>query len=338
MCQGFYNMHIAILGAGFAGLSTAFHLLQYGAMQVTVFDPKGIGGEASGLKAALLHPFAGPHSKLNPEGMEGFAATKALLQQAESYVGQVTKHTGILRPLLTAQSHEKLAKAAKDYPADINWLHEAAVQEMVPSMPYVPAIYIKSGLTIYAKKYLQGLWLACQERGAKLEMQAIHSLAALKDFDGIVVAIGGGYKSLIEVSSLPFSLIKGQQLELEWPEALKPLPTVLNAQLYCLMHEDQKSCTVGSTFERDFKHASADVAYAKAEILAKLKELYPPLVHARILHCHAAVRVSAPGRRPWLQKAGTNCWVFSGLGSKGLLYHALYGKRLADMIYQDLHA
>ncbi|HRD55095.1 MAG TPA: FAD-dependent oxidoreductase, partial [Parachlamydiaceae bacterium] len=50
-------MKIAIIGAGFAGLATAWHLLQHQdkiPLEVTIFDSSGFGGGASGIAAGLL--------------------------------------------------------------------------------------------------------------------------------------------------------------------------------------------------------------------------------------------------------------------------------------------
>ena len=41
------------------------------------------------------------------------------------------------------------------------------------------------------------------------------------------------------------------------------------------------------------------------------------------------------GYRPVVSQLGPRLWVFGGLGSRGLLYHALLGRELAQM--DDFH-
>ena len=97
---------IAIIGAGFAGVAAAYHLMLRCAeglddspaaptatadalqtsrrrpVEVHLFDEKGIAGGASGVAAGLLHPYT-PRGKIIWRGVEGVAATLALVAAAE---------------------------------------------------------------------------------------------------------------------------------------------------------------------------------------------------------------------------------------------------------------
>lgn len=71
--------HCAVVGAGFAGLATAYHLTAFGS-DVTIFDPSEVGtGGASSVAAGLLHPLT-PRGKLIWKGEEGFVAAKELIE------------------------------------------------------------------------------------------------------------------------------------------------------------------------------------------------------------------------------------------------------------------
>lgn len=71
--------HCAVVGAGFAGLATAYHLAAFGS-DVTVFDPSEVGTSgASSVAAGLLHPLT-PRGKLIWKGEEGFVAAKQLIE------------------------------------------------------------------------------------------------------------------------------------------------------------------------------------------------------------------------------------------------------------------
>ena len=66
---------LAVIGAGFAGLAVAWHLLAAATpskpLHVEVFDVHGIAGGASGAAAGLLHPFS-------PRGKVSIAASRFL--------------------------------------------------------------------------------------------------------------------------------------------------------------------------------------------------------------------------------------------------------------------
>lgn len=69
----------AVVGGGFAGLATAYHLAAFGS-DVTVFDPNEVGtGGASAVAAGLLHPLT-PRGKVIWKGEEGFKAAKEMIE------------------------------------------------------------------------------------------------------------------------------------------------------------------------------------------------------------------------------------------------------------------
>lgn len=323
---------IAILGAGFCGLAVSWHLLnQNPDIRVEIFDPKGIGGEASGIAAGLLHPYTGAHAKLNWHGREGFEATKHLLAVASDALGKpVSKEEGILRLALTPDQREDFARAASLY-ADITWLDAEACQALAPGTVSAPGILIKSGISVYAKHYLNGLWKSCEKSGAVLYQERTR-LNQFQDYSAVVICVGAGISRFNETSHLPFNLIKGQVLELAWP-AKRPIPSLpINSHAYLLMNEHQNSCLVGATFERQFTSDQPDLSTAKADILPKLLAFYPGLAEAEIINCYAGLRVSTPHHHPLTIRLTGNTWVLTGMGSKGLLYHALMAEKLAREI------
>jgi glycine/D-amino acid oxidase-like deaminating enzyme len=145
--------------------------------------------------------------------------------------------------------------------------------------------------------------------------------------------MGADCSSLKELSHLKLSYTKGQILELLWPADLPPLPIALNSHIYCVMLPDKKRCLVGSTYEKQYTSRKPDWEIAKREILPKLGTLYPPLKNAEVLNCRTGIRVSGPQHLPLVQKISDRCYVFTGMGSKGLLYHALYARKLCDLLF-----
>lgn len=329
-------MKVAIIGAGFSGLATAWHLLNHPAnrYQVTLFDKVGIGSGASGIAAGLLHPYAGAHAKLNWKGKEGFHATCQLLKIASLTLGQsvFSQEQGILRLALTEkQTHDfKTSNALAD--PNVDWLNAEQCQSMTSGCVSSPALWIRNGLSVYPKLYLQGLWQACTEKGALFQKQSISSLNELNDFSITISTAGALSKEIIELDQLPLKVVKGQVLELEWPTSTPPLHCALISQAYLLMKPDKKSCLIGSTYEKTFNDDRADLEIAKSLILPKAIAMLPALEAARIIGCYAGLRSVTPDHLPLLKQISPKHWVLTGMGSKGLLYHSLMAQELVKEI------
>lgn len=322
-------MKIAILGTGFAGLATAWHLLQKG-VSVTLFDPTGIGGQASSVSAGLLHTYVGLHAKYNLHGREGYEETDALLHVAEKALGKpVCSRSGLLRPALTEEQRLDYRLCAEKH-ADTEWLSAEQAQLMVPCVAPCPALWIKSAITVYPELYLAGLWKACSELGARWEQRSVTQLAELNAYDAIILATGPQTLAFPEAQGAKLHLLKGQILELSWPPSLAPLSMPVNSQAYIVMHRNHTSCIIGTTYERTFTSPEPDPEYAVAEILPKATACIPALAEAQVLGCRAGIRVAGPGHLPVVRQVAPKIWLYSGLGSKGLLYHALYARKLVQ--------
>ncbi len=333
-------MKIAIIGAGFCGLAAAWHLLNHepaiSKLKVHLFDTKGIGKGVSGMAAGLLHPYVGAHAKLNWRGQEGFKATQELLLVSSQALEHpvVACSQGILRVALNEAQESDFHICAELYPSDTQWLDPSACQALAPGCAYAPGLWLKQGLTVYSYHYLQGLWKACAAQGARFEQRSIHALKDLQNFDLIIVTAGAESHRLQELTSLPIRTLKGQVLELSWPTDIPPLTCALNSQIYILMTEKRNSCLVGATYEKGYSEAVTDINTAKQEILPKAYQLFPSLQKASIINCYAGMRAVTPQRRPFLKFIPPNCWVLTGMGSKGLLYHALFAKELVRELTQ----
>lgn len=301
-------MRIAVVGAGLAGLAAVWHLLQKG-HDVTLFDGKGIGGGASGVSTGLLHTSPGRQAIPSWRADEGMKATLELLQIA-SQERPVYIQNGILRLAITEQ--QKI-----DFKKQPGWLENHSLPKATPG----PALWIPEGITVYSRLYLEGLWKACQ--GAKLEKQTIHSLQELDSFDLIVLACG---EAIRRFADLPLSYTIGQTLLCRWPE---PLPVSLLSHGHITPTENPELCQVGSTYE----HTPEPDPKKALELLEKVALFYPPAKDFQIVEIRSGVRVSPKvGYRPLIEKISHKALVFTGLGSRGLLYHALISRVLNNFL------
>lgn len=317
---------IAIIGAGFSGLACAWHLLNsnFPCSVALVSD----GKEASKIAAGLLHKYVGLKANINPLASIAEAKSHELLQvSSEALNRPVILSKGILRLALTEQQKQDFFKCAS-LNDDVEWLNEQQCKNKIPLIPDVPGIFIHSGMTIDTVSYLEGLLLACIQKGLHFEQKHISGFHELESFD-IIIAASGPHIPLEKVKLHP---LKGQLLELEWPKSLPLLPFALVSQMYLVMSNDNKSCIAGATYEHHFESEKPDPEKAIEELYPKACELYPPLKDAKILSVKAGIRCTLPSRMPFIGHVRDNIYAITGMGSRGLLYHAYFAESLIKQV------
>lgn len=316
-------MRIAIIGAGFAGLSCAWHLSQNPLAEITIFDAIGIGGGASGIAAGLLHPFGGVRARLNTKGYEGMASSKKLFKIASESIGQpVATQTGLFRLPTTPEQAEQFRQNTLNHPQN-NF------------QPFInnEALYIPDAWTVDCPLYLLGLYKACEQQKVKLIQQNISSLGELDNFDKIVLAAGAASKLFPECAHLPLKILKGQILGIDIPPEIQNQKTPWTGSCYVVPQQEKGLCIIGATFERDYASAEPDRNLAEKELLIPLIEEIPCFANAKVQFCKAGLRAMTPSYYPHCQRISDKCWIAAGLGSKGLLYHGLLGEELAFALF-----
>lgn len=330
-------MRIAILGAGFAGLATTWYLLHYtrGSSTIDLFDPEPIGSGASGLSSGLLHPYGAKKANRSWETTKCLKETHRLITEASRTASRsFILSKGILRPALSEEQIINFRKTAALYD-DVAFWEKEECEEKVVGLTLPPGgggLFIKDGLTLDVPSYLQGLWQACAVLGTQFRQNVQIRKSDLDKYDRVLVAMGPMSRNFPSLETLPITPLKGQILHLKWPENVSPPPFSLISQKYLVMSPDKQTCMVGATYEREFNSPHPDVEKAAAEILPNVIAYFPAIENAQILGCKAAFRASTPSHLPILGKLSEKVYFFTGLGSKGLLYHAWAGKRMARAI------
>ena len=295
-------MKIAIIGTGLAGLATGWFLSRLGS-RVTFFDKKGIGRGASGVAAGLLHPYVGEQTRPSLWAEEATAESKALIQQVSS---KSILEKGIVR---IAQNDEQ-RKALQSY-SDVQPLGDSR-------------FLIKSGLVIDTKGYLQALFTAT---GAELIIEEIENDQSLQHFDRILVAAGHEADGFLPQYKSFVNKKKGQLLDIHLKE---PMPSTI-AKGYLAKGID--SYHWGSTYENSYESELPDPKTALA-ILEKNE--FPFTSSLEIVGCRAGVRLTRKGHYvPIATKIEKKIWWFGALGSRGLLYHAYLGRKMAEAMLRD---
>jgi glycine/D-amino acid oxidase-like deaminating enzyme len=314
-------MKIALIGSGFAGLASCWHILErFPQAQCTLFSDRPLERTASGVSAGLLHRFAGFHAKKNWQADAAFTAAERLLATVGTE-GITHRKQPILRLPINDRQREAFTElVAKE--GTVSWAGD---------LPWLPeekgAVWINDGYSVFSLPYLQALKKQCLEKGALFVERRIASLDELDSFDKIVIAAAMGAKDFFP--ELTLNPTKGQLLTLERPKEWA-LSSPLNRKSYLIPSEN--TLLVGSTYEHHFASEEPDIEAAKAEILPSLTEILPILQEAKILDCRAGVRASTPNHRPILLHPNERCWIVGALGSKGLLYHAWLGEQLAQQL------
>ena len=309
---------VAIIGAGLAGVGAAWHLLEKGNIEVHLYDPTGIAQGASGVASGLLHPYTGKHALKAPRAEEGMALANDLLRVSEKALGKkVCSRTGILRPAVNEQQQS-------DFKLRGEWWEPEVVQKHLPHAAPIPALWIPEGITVFTTSYLQGLWLDCERKGGLFKQHRIGSLQELDRYHGVVIAAGFETHQFPECAHLPLKKTAGQ---IATCYMRNPIPFSMISHGHIAVTDDPHICRVGSTYE----HGPVLMENAFGELKKKAALFYPPALDFELVKIHAGVRMSPKeGVEPIVKSIGENRWVFAGLGSKGMLYHALFAKELAE--------
>lgn len=327
---------IAIIGAGYAGLSLCFHLLSRRAGEVTLFDRTLKGGGASLISAGLLHPYPGADAYLAKDAKSSFEAAKELLQIASSCINTpVATQTGLVRLAMSSKQRGSFLERAKQH-TDLVFFTEEECASFAPHLPPRAGLFIQQALVVEPQKYLEGLKLACEQSGAHFVQQEVHpghdvyGLNLPAGFDTVVMAMGAECMHFPHFKNIPLKAVKGQILKLAWPKDVPMLAYPMTGDCYLIPKED--ALLVGATFEKEFTSKMPDLAHAEALLRPRAEALVPQLAASSILEVQAGVRLTTPQHRPIAMQIAPHLWAFTALGSKGLLYHAALGHTLAQEI------
>ncbi|AAD19167.1 putative D-amino acid dehydrogenase [Chlamydia pneumoniae TW-183] len=332
-------MRIAVLGAGYAGLSVTWHLLLHsqGTATIDLFDPIPLGEGASGMSSGLLHAFTGKKALKPPLADQGINATHALITEASKALNvPIVISQGILRPAIDEDQAQLFTERVEEFPKEVEWWEKARCEISIPSMvipPNLGALFIKSGVTLNNDLYIQGLADACMKLGTQFYDELIEDLADIEEFyDHIIVTPGANASILPELKDMPVNKVKGQLLEISWPKDLAMLSFSINAHKYMVANTQKNTCILGATFEHNQPEETPDPAIAYQEIMPPVLSLFPGLKDAQVLHCYAGMRSSSKSRLPVISRIREKLWFLGGLGSKGLLYHGITGDMLAQAV------
>ena len=317
-------MRIAIVGGGLAGLATCYHLLAIDRnLKIQLFEKEGIGAGASGAAAGLLHPYTGSLAQLNWRSQQGIAATIQLLDAAAQSIGKATyKPSGIVRCAINPEDQKAFYNIVKTQDDVSLWdLQHTYSQTGI----YKSALFIPGGLSVYMDLYLKGIWNLCARCGAELVLQAF-TLNDSVYFDKVILACGANIVGLYPALNLV--LKRGEILICE-----KILTYGLIGNGYLSLTDQSNICYMGTTSRTDLTDITLD------EATKLIRYQVDPWFKSdiQVLGYKSGIRVyrSLVSSYPIIDQLDNKTWCFTGLGSRGLMYHAYLGSILAKAILRQ---
>jgi glycine/D-amino acid oxidase-like deaminating enzyme len=293
------------------------------------------------------------------KGLEGLAATNRLLQAARVYAPNCVLREELYRVALDEQQRDTLRTTAKTLPELTTWMDDegecSVNDDTLSSGPALGALKLYNGChVVHVPTYLQGLWKACQSIGNG-STEWIHSKEPKDHNDGkdhaawkeqlsnyscVVFAAGAGMfqASMFEGDpSLPIQLVRGQSVEMTVRD--NPTMDALLCGKYISPMLEANKVLVGATHE--FKEEPLSEDDVVKELRDRSYDFASSLWdHGSVDRITTGYRVQSQrgrhGRLPiigqYQSQHHPNAWIFTGLSSRGLLYHGIYGERLSEMI------
>ena len=335
---------VIVVGAGLAGACAAWSLSRTAA--VCVLEAERPAAGASGVAAGLVNPLMGRRARPVWRMEAALEAFHGML--ADAGAEALWTPTGVLRPAADAGQAARFEEAALLWPHHAMWKSPDAGAEQYPhlSAPH-GALWVKSGGAVSVPVLVKTLLDAAGRNGAVVQsgarvagwtesgrsvrLQTEHS-ENTRVFQAVhvVLALGDGFIQHPALAALRLHRIKGQVARVARPAALGGVRLVpLAGEGYVVA--DGEALVVGSTYEHDFEDLQPSREQTR-RLLAKAARMVPALADAAVLEERAGVRVTVPGTRlPMLGPVPGHrrTWVFTGLGSKGLLMAPLLAQHLS---------
>ena len=338
-----------ILGAGIAGLSLAESLKSNG-VSAAVLEKRNVASGASGTPLGMINIATGRRATKTWRAELCYQTVNSLLEKAEPYTDRTYYAVnGILRPALTAKialnMREQFEKTTWRE-GWCEWLTEQEIKDRHPGINCVGGgIWSPVGITVKVEAYLKAVARYLEDDNVQIitntgtiEFKNLNSGWEISTEDKLIFArnlvFATGYDTLSNRfwKDLPLHPIKGQLAVFEVDEPLKFEHSI--SSLGYLAHLNDHEFIQGSTYEHDFETLEPDTN-GERYLRKRLRKTLPELENkARLKEQWAGVRISTPNRKPVIgaHKDKENLFIFTGLGSKGLLY----GKYVADHFAEHL--
>lgn len=315
-----------VAGAGLAGACSALALSGTGDVLLT--DPGGPAAGASGIGPGLANPLMARKGTPAWRADEAVTAVRDLAER----VGCPLSGREVVRPAIGKRQARYFRRTAEDHPALATWVEPDEAADRWPWLGMEFGVLLaRGGGACAMPDFVEAVVGRALAEGCTVRRDRVTGWQ--DDADGVDVRFAHGEmcrasRLLLctgsDTPGLPgfrdqgLRLVKGQTVRIRRPAGLPPLPPI-SAKGYVVDEED--TLFIGSTYEHDFDHVEPTPG-AGERLARRASRVIPALAGAEIVGRYAAVRAAPPGRRmPILGPVGPHgrVWVFTGLGSRGLL-------------------
>ncbi|MFK7742245.1 MAG: tRNA (5-methylaminomethyl-2-thiouridine)(34)-methyltransferase MnmD [Planctomycetota bacterium] len=348
---------VLVRGAGIAGTCAAAAFARRGA-QVTLHDPQGLAGGASGIPAAAVRPRLWlPAEQFVPDAEFVATAFRFTSEWLSQHKGAFRRCGVLLAATSSNDERDLQRRAANPATSDLaRWLDAGEARAHVGAKLPFGGAWIERGGVCHPPKLIAGLVhthdIGLQADGgdrltADLIVHATGRPDAEARDDRADSDAGSGSGSDIDTCNLrTVRATRGQAMAVRWPDAQQAPASVLCTSGYLSPSQSAGISWLGSTYNRGDE--GDDVRRDDDErILAKFAsapagEWGEALRRADIVARFAAVRATSPNRMPLVGylKAATDparprAAVSLAHGSRGLVSAPLAGELLACVAFAE---
>jgi len=273
--------------------------------------------------------------------------------QAESDQDFFTEN-GVLRPALTKELAEDFEQSPEKYDWPDGWIKWIPKQEFNDKYPFFGenygGLYIRNAYSIDPLPFLKNYSKYLEKKGlhafyntpvsvsSDLEQLRVFGSDADLKTDVVIYAAGSSITDINDWQFLDFSSIKGQVISLYLEEDLPFRESISSLGYMAVDPVKRNRIVIGSTYEHHYKHIKPDNE-GKTALLSKLERTLPGFKKSiNSIDQWAGVRIAMKDHQPVIGKhpEKNNHFIFSGLGSKGMLQSRYLAKLLADQIIDNL--
>ncbi|ONM63286.1 FAD-dependent oxidoreductase family protein [Zea mays] len=309
-------LRYAVLGAGFAGLSVAWHLL----------------------KVTLHFPSSFSPVKLLWRGAEFWKESMDLLRSAEQANGTSVSNT-------TSQDDNLIWRRQCMH------LCSYCILLYLDKQIYFFLGSVQALFSACQNLADEASSLPSEQKEIKLYKQHVDNLHLLAgNYDSVIICLGAKACSLPELANkLPLRTCRGVIAEFQLPSTTVEEYDSQSASILSdawLAFQGPRTVSIGSTWQWISENDSSTVSDEESltaieELLPKASGVYPRISKWDFVRARAGIRAMPPlttnGSLPLLgclddllgNKSNCTFWLVGGLGARGLLYHGLVGKLTA---------
>ena len=331
---------IIIVGAGLSGAFSALWLSKN--QKVLLVEALHRPSGASQVAAGIVNPFTGLRGRLMWRGLEALEGIDALVTEAGAE--RLYNRCGVLRPSASAEQSKSFRNVARTYPGYAAWIGaDEARHQFAGVITDRGALLLHGGGIIDTPQLIEAVLSSAARRGAIIKTGAEvvswgsannSAFVVMRDkmryeASRVLLCLGSGYIKFSALRVLNLHRTKGQIVRVRRPVDFK-LPMPVSGRGYVV--PDSHALLVGTTYERGFATEEA-TEEATRTILRNAAAMVPDLKNQPVLATTAGVRVGVPGTRlPIVGPITERIWVFTGLGSKGILFSALVSRMLPTLL------